>query len=91
MTPENKYTLAVKKIRMQFPDDPHYNLYFSVIERAILDLMPRTNKSTNKIKEHARLKSTAKKYLSGEIYHAEACGVDSQWIRRIMKEANITA
>ena len=28
-------------------------------------------------------------YLSGEMMHAEACGVEPDWIRRILKDANV--
>jgi len=91
ITPANKYLAITQKIRTQFPKDPYSQLYFAVVEQAIIDLTPRNPATRQAIAIYNKARDSAKSYLSGTIYHAEACGVDSKWIHRIMKEANITA
>jgi len=54
---------------------------FSIVAMAIVD---STGKSLR-----GKRKRSAVDYLQGDIYHAELAGVDSGWIRLIMKKAGV--
>jgi hypothetical protein len=72
-------TAVAAKIRLQMPDTVDGDLMAAVIARAIADLL-----LSNKY-----LHAVAVTYLSGRIDAAEVCGLDSDWIRRIVAEAGI--
>jgi hypothetical protein len=58
-----------KTLKAAYPDSPDGKLYFGILEQALEDLSK---------KDH---KTSASRYLSGNIRHATAVGVDSDWIR----------
>jgi hypothetical protein len=66
----------VKKIGCQFPDTPEGRLMLSVINIALSDLI--TNRGGI---EAERFREDARRYLSGDMWHALLCGVDPEWIR----------
>lgn len=68
---------AIKKIGFAFGDSPEEKLFFKIVAHAIHDL---------RSSEHHR---SAKNYLRGDIVHAQACGVDADWIRRVLKDAGV--
>ncbi len=68
---------ALRRIRYQFPDYPESNLMYSVVERAVLDLQSRNEGYS------------AAKYLSGDIFHAEIIGIDSDWVRQTLRTAGV--
>ena len=67
---------AIKKIRTQFGDTPEHKLMFAIVEQAIKDLNSRVICD----------RKSAEQYLKNEIPHAELCGVDSEWVRRVLKK-----
>lgn len=75
---------AALKIRHQFGRTPVENLYFAVVEKAILDTSLPVYKRRG-IDINARYKGSARRYLEGSIPHAEACGVDPNWVRQILQ------
>jgi len=73
---QRKHTIILHKIRSAFNTSiAEHKLMLAIIEAAIHDLYVSSYVSNRK---------SAIKYLSNEIVHAEICGVDSDWIRRII-------
>jgi hypothetical protein len=66
----------VNKIGCQFPDTPEGRLMLSVINIALSDLI--TNRRGTEVE---RYRVDARRYLSGEMWHALVSGVDPEWIR----------
>lgn len=81
-----KAKLVSRKIKYQFPTDtPEGKLMFSVVEKAILDsvkTVPKTGLPTINA-------NTAITYLRSDMPHAEACGVDADWVRKIINSIGI--
>jgi hypothetical protein len=69
-----------RKIRFQFPNTPEHNLFFSVIQCAIMDLV-------NQDKRNGFNRRSALRYLRDDLVHAEACDVDADWIRSLLTKA----
>lgn len=66
---------AAMKIRTQFPKDEFSDLMFAVIETAIGEI---------------GVFADAERYLRTDpIPHAEICGVNSEWVRRVLKELGL--
>jgi hypothetical protein len=63
---------ASKKVSSEFPKSPEGRLMFEIVALAINDL--------NKVQH----RHSAIMYLLGPMPHAEICGVDPDWIRRIL-------
>lgn len=72
----------VKKIGCQFPDTAEGRLMLAVINIALTDLI--TNRRGP---EMERYRDNAKRYLSGDMWHALVAGVDPEWIRLQLKIA----
>jgi len=73
-----KRDLILRKLKTQFDLSCGINrLCFAVVEQAIHDVF------NDGISESDR--ASAKQYLNGNIIHAESCGVDSKWIRLVIK------
>ncbi len=70
---------AMRKISYQFPNYPECQLMCAIVMHAIIDLG-----STDKA-----IKLPAIRYLSGSIYHAELCEVDSVWIREVLTKCGV--
>jgi len=71
--------LAGRKIRSVFPETPYGKLFRAVVEQAMLDC--------NSNEDGAR--SMARHYLCGRMPHAELCGVDADYVRRIMRATGV--
>ena len=69
---------------------PQKKLMLSVIELALIDkhnwdqVMMRQPSQ-----EERNLINNAKGYLDGELWHAEVCGVDSDYVKRVIKEEGL--
>lgn len=74
----------VNKIGCQFPHTPEARLMLSVINIALSDLI--TNRRGVEIE---RYREDARRYLSGDMWHALVCGVDPEWIRLQLRIAGI--
>jgi len=86
-TPRETFDLVralVRKIGHQFPDKPEARLMLAIFASALNDLI--TNQRGFEA-EAARRK--AAEYLMGNIWHAQICGVDPDWIRYQLKTAGI--
>jgi hypothetical protein len=74
LTRREQAVVIRRKIRSQFPlGVPEARLMCAVVEKAIDDGISGGN-------------DAAVMYLSGQIPHAEVCGVDSSWIHRVILE-----
>lgn len=79
LSESRKARLLAVKIRSEFPPTPQCKLMFSVIEVALRDLTA----------EAAIVRSSARRYLSGEMLHAQVCDVDPDWIKRLMNDVGL--
>ena len=70
-----RVNIASKKIGYQFPDTPEGSLMYSIIDQAIADAL--------------RGESSAIKFLTSTIPHAEICGVDSKWVQEVLIKCGI--
>jgi len=66
----------VNKIGCQFPNTPEARLMLSIINIALSDLI--TNRRGTEVE---RYREDARRYLSGDMWHALVCGVDPEWVR----------
>ena len=74
-TAEQKLNAICRKLSYQFPQTPPGKLFFAIVEMAIKDLVG--NKSD---------KAGALRYLQGDMPHAMACGVEPDYVRRVLAE-----
>lgn len=81
MSTSVKVRLVIRRIRPYFHHSPEGALFRCVVEQALLDLA--SNHVTDDEKDSAR------RYLTGYIPHAEACGVESSWIHSSMKRVGL--
>jgi len=84
-TAPNQITLkkaVIKKIGHQFGTSPEQQLMFAVVAQAIGDIIDHPDK-------RSVAHSDALLYLSGNIPHAEICGVNADWIRRVLRSADL--
>ena len=95
---EDRMKLALLEIKKIFPSTPGGRLYFAIIQQAMNDLyldvtMPVNGKKVYKMKiKYNRLdKRSAEIYLSGKIRHAEACGVSTERVHRVLKFYRVKA
>lgn len=84
MTPKQKVRRACAKIKTQFTNSGDSRLMYEVIANAIEDAFMKL--SVNRTLSN---KSSARRYLRGEMHHAELAGVDSQWIREVLAKCDL--
>ncbi len=75
--------LAIKRISYQFQDTPLHRLMLGVVATAIDDLEKGNHPYASE--NQKRIGRQAKRYLLGEIIHAQLCGVDPEWIRDTLR------
>jgi len=68
---------AVRRISAQFPPLPEARFLCAIVGVAVADLV------------EDGYRRSAKAYLSGEIKHAELCGVDSAWVRETLQKVGL--
>lgn len=73
-----KVKVISAKLSFAFPKTREGRLFLSIVLFAIKDY--------GETILHAK---SAKSYLNGEIFHAEMCGVESDYIRRVMNNVGI--
>jgi len=78
--------LVLRKIGPQFPQSPEGRLMLAVVGQAIRDLHGRGRGCELRAR---RQRESAARYLGGEMPHAEACGVSSHWVRKIMRDVEL--
>ena len=78
--------IAIKrKLKHAWPELPEAQLMLACVENAIEDAFLPVNKtSQSNCYRSWNDKVAAIQYLSGEMWHAEVCGMDSNWIREVM-------
>ena len=64
---------AANIVELQFPDSPEGKLMFAIVRQAITDL-PKAECLA------------AADFLNSEMWCCEICGVESEWVRRVVKE-----
>lgn len=79
--------LAIRKIRPEF--DERYVLFSEVVFQAIRDLDPAAAYSESAKMVRAAIITDAKRYLSGDMFHATTVGVDPAYIRRVLKKLKV--
>lgn len=85
-TDRQKISEIVRRIKPAFKKTGEERLCFEVIHMAIRDAAYITETRTSLIERRA-----AKLYLAGRMYHAEICGIDPDWIRRVIKNVGLSA
>lgn len=79
LLPQRAKALAVaRKVGYQFPATPEGNLMRSVFHLSVTDLFLRNQRGS------------ACWHLQGRIFEAEICGIDSDWIRKLFREAGVS-
>jgi len=79
-TENKKAHLIIRRIASQFPDSFHGRLMLGIVGRALLDSIE------NGLDYEAH---NARDYINGTMHHAELCGVDSEWIRRVVRKIGL--
>lgn len=65
-------------------------LMYSVVERAILDASGDIYKAQDSVtKSYNEAKESARDYLNNDLIHAEICGIDPEWIRRVLTKCGL--
>ena len=82
-----KVAVAVRKIKPQFPVSPEGKLFFKIVEAAIKDAFPNSDKKM-RCGDIVNI-DCARLYLHGNLPHAEACGVSSAWIRLVLRKVGL--
>ena len=74
-----------QKIKRKVPNHhPCASLFFSVFETALLDLVDH-----NDFNRYMSYKS-AVSYLRGDMIHLELIGIDSDWVKRVIRQVGFT-
>jgi len=81
MTNKHKMLAVSYKIKKQFPRTREGALFHAIIERALLDLVSDFIELNEK--------ESAIEYVNSEMYHADACDIESGWIRRLINEVGL--
>lgn len=79
-----KASAVSKKISYQFPDGAIGKLAHAILDRAIQDACGFIRGTGKEIDQ-----DTGLRYLKGDMYWCELAGVDSDWVRRVLKESGI--
>lgn len=85
-------SVAFKKISYQFPDTPEGQLMLAIVYKAFQDaLLHKRNCDVGRGSESYRksAKAEALIYIDSIMPHAEACGVDSGWICRVVRQCGV--
>lgn len=77
VTPRAYARAAIVKIGKQFPTSPDGKLMFAIVANAILDLLEKSERNE------------AIRYLRGDMWHANKCGVEPDWIRKVLTECGV--
>ena len=68
-------------------ESPEKKMMLSVIELALIDKHNWDQVMSRQPSQEERvLINNAEPYLRGDLWHAEICGVDSDYVKRIIKE-----
>lgn len=78
---KKKANLITAKLREGFKINPESRLMLAVIEQALRDVVIQITTFDQKI--------SALRYLESDMTHAEVCGVESAWIRRIISQVGL--
>jgi len=69
---------------------PEKKLMLSVIELALIDKYNWNQVMSRQPSHEERvLINNARSYLEGELWHAEVCGVDSDYVKRVIREEGL--
>lgn len=83
ITLQDRAKAVIAKIKPQFPAGGEAKLCFAVFEQAVRDLVSKTTSDIDK--------SSARAYLTGRMENVSVCGVDVDWVRKVMKDAELLA
>lgn len=69
---------------------PEKKLMLSVIELALIDKYNWNQVMSRQPSQEERiLINNASSYLAGDLWHAEICGVDSEYVKRVIREEGL--
>ena len=77
MIKKSNTTAAIRKIERQFRPEPYHQLMCAIVCTAIHDLS----------RKDARI--LAIDYIENDLIHAELCAVNSDWVRRVLREMRL--
>ena len=91
MKDQMKARLLGRKIESQFPVSPEARLMYSIVECALVDSVKTIgqNKKGEKSMQDLQDRSSARRYLSGDMVHCEMCGVSSEWVRGLITKIDL--
>lgn len=81
-TTGQRIAVVKKAVKNQSSKKAEANLLLSVFEQALDDAFANNVSKTDR--------DTAFRYLDGDMIHLEICGIESGWVKRIMKEVGLT-
>lgn len=77
-------------VKHEFWRSPEKKLMLSVIELALIDKYNWDQVMMRQPSQEEReLINDAKSYLNGNLWHSEICGVDSDYVKRVIKEEGL--
>jgi hypothetical protein len=71
---------ALTVIRRQVRNTPEHRLMFAVFDRAVQD-------AVSSIPAHQS--ESAAVYLEGDMFHAVACDLDPEWVRKVLRTSGV--
>lgn len=80
----SRVNAVCKKISYQFENSAIGRLAYSVVERAIHDACGNIRDGRKEFHQDSGLR-----YLQGDMLWCEMAGVESDWVRRVLKESGI--
>jgi hypothetical protein len=79
------------KVLTQIPDRGEEQFMFAIFHQALMDLIavPAPSMKESKVYSMTRARRSARRYLNSNIPHLEMCGIDSDWVRRLLIEGEL--
>jgi hypothetical protein len=85
ITKRQRALALIKIIERQCPQSPSARLFFAVFAQAVQDAFILEQKDSNM----PDIRS-ARRYLRGSMQHLDLLGIDSDWVRRKIKDAGLS-
>ena len=80
ITQRHRVFACCRKIAMQFGESPEERLFCSIVQQAIRDaFLPSSEVSKREVL----------RYIRYDLWNAEACGIDANWVRKTIVDAGL--
>jgi len=86
-TKRKRAIMVCETVRAQVDDTPENNLMFAVFRQSILDFVS-PDRDVNR-EENERNRRTALSYLLSDMPHLESCGIESKWVRKLLRRYSL--